>query len=183
LFFWDVWKRRAICIPGHALVLNTFIIQLLSFTDYSHISVYSANNYKTKEVVAVLVKKQLVIDSGRLMMCVVMAYFLPGMARPGSTMVGGDLTTLALSIILNIVSELHSAWKEKKPNELSSAPPPEFNLETKSSHIEWSMVSNRSTQRNLMRVTRSCALWKSLKLGAPTMPVILCTSTTFFKIL
>jgi hypothetical protein len=142
---WKAWKRSAIWIPGHALVLYAFIIQLLSFTDYLHINVYSGDNYKTKEVLAVLVKNQLVIDSGRLMMCVVMNDFLPGMARLGSTMAGSDLTTLVLSIILNIVSELHSVWKVKKPNELSSAPPPDLNLETKWSDIEWSMVSNRST--------------------------------------
>jgi hypothetical protein len=65
------------------------------------------------------------------MTCVIMAYFLPRIARLGSTMLGSDLTTLALSIILNIFSELHSLWKVKKPNELPSAPPPEFNLDTK----------------------------------------------------
>jgi hypothetical protein len=37
------------------------------------------------------------------MMCVVMDYFLLGMTHLGSTMLGSDLTTLALSIILNIV--------------------------------------------------------------------------------
>jgi hypothetical protein len=86
---------RVIWILRRALVLSAFIIQLLSFTDYSHISVYLGNTYKKKEVVAVLVKNQLVIDSGRLMMCVFMAYFLPGMAYLGSTIVGSDLTTLA----------------------------------------------------------------------------------------
>jgi hypothetical protein len=79
------------------------------------------------------------------MMCVVIDYFLPGMDRLGSTRVGRDLTTLALSIILNIVSELHLVSKVKNPNELSSAPPLEFNLEIKWSNIEWSMVSNIST--------------------------------------
>jgi hypothetical protein len=96
-------------------------------------------------VVAILVKNRLVIDSGKLVMCVVMVYLLLGMARSDSTMVGRDLTALALSIILNIVSELHFVWKVKKPNELSSAPPPDFNLETKCSDIEWSMVSSKST--------------------------------------
>jgi len=150
---WKEWKRRVIWIPGHALVLNTFIIQFLSFTDYFHINIYSGNIYKTKEVVVVLVKNQLVIESQRIMMCVVMAYFLLGMAQSGSTMVGSDLSTLALSIILNIISEIHSIWKVKKSNELSSTPLLDFNLETKWSNIEWSMVSNRSTERNVMRMT------------------------------
>jgi hypothetical protein len=79
------------------------------------------------------------------MMCVVMDYLLLGMACSGSTMVERNLTTLALSIIFNIVSELHSVWKVKKPNELSSAHPLDFNLDTKWSNIEWSMVSNKST--------------------------------------
>jgi hypothetical protein len=38
----DIW------IPRHALVLSAFIIQFLSFTDYSHINIYSGNNYKKK---------------------------------------------------------------------------------------------------------------------------------------
>jgi hypothetical protein len=57
-------------------------------------------------------------------------------------MVGSDLTTLELSIILNVVSELHSIWKVKKPNELSSVPPLDFNLDTKWFDIECPMVSN-----------------------------------------
>ena len=51
LLLWDVrkvWKRTPIWIPGHALVPSAFIIQLLSFTDYSHINVYLGNNYKKK---------------------------------------------------------------------------------------------------------------------------------------
>jgi hypothetical protein len=76
------------------------------------------------------------------MMCVVMAYFLPGMAHSGSTMVGSSLIALTLNIILNIISEIHSVWKVNKTNELSNAPPPDFNLETKWYDIEWSMVSN-----------------------------------------
>ena len=79
------------------------------------------------------------------MMCVVMDYLLPGLALSRSNMVGSDFTTLALSIILNIVFEINSIWKVKKPNELSSAHPLDFNLDTKWSNIEWSMVSNKST--------------------------------------
>lgn len=126
LLLWDVWKawkRRALWIPGHALVLSALIIQLLSFIDYSHISIYSGSSYKTEEVVAVLVKNQLVIDSGRLMMCVLMVYLVPGMACSGSTTVWANLTALGLSIILKIVSDLYS-----------------FNLETKGPDRKWSIV-------------------------------------------
>lgn len=113
LLLWDVWKalkRRAPWIPGQALVLSALVIQLLSFIDYSHISLYSGSRYETKEVVATLVKNQLVIDSGRLMMCVLIAYFLPGMARSGSISVGSNLTALALSIAFQVFSELRSVW-------------------------------------------------------------------------
>lgn len=126
LLLWDVgkaWKRRALWIPGHALGLSALITQLLSFIDYSHISIYSGSSYKTKEVVAVLVKNQQVLESGRLMMCVLMVYLVPGMACSGSTTVWADLTALGLSIILKIVSELYS-----------------FNLETKGPDRKWSIV-------------------------------------------
>eukprot|EP00253_Pinus_taeda_P036447 PITA_36447 len=143
LLLWDVWKawkRRALWIPAQALVLSTPIIELLSFIDYSHISVYSGSSYQTEEVVAVLVKNQLVIDSGRLMMCVLIAYLLPGMARSGSTTLALDLASLVLSIILNILSEVQSVWKVEKRNESMSALAADYNVETKGSDRKWSKV-------------------------------------------
>jgi hypothetical protein len=124
------------------LQFSTPLLSNCSFFLIIHISTYIQETTTKKEVVAILVKNQLVIDRERIMMCVFMDYFLPGMARLGSTMVGNDLTTLALNIILNIVSKIHFVWKVKKPNELSSDPPPEFHIETKWYDIEWSMVSN-----------------------------------------
>lgn len=125
LLLWDLlkaWKRGAPWIPGKALVLSALIIQLLSFIDYSHISVYSGSRYQSEKVEVILVKNQLVIDSGRLMMCVLIAYSLPGMARSGSIMDGSKLAVLALNITFHVVSELRSIWKVEKRNKSLSAP-------------------------------------------------------------
>lgn len=106
----DVWKafrRRATWIPGRALVLSAITIQLLLFIDHLDVSVNSSNQYLKDMQLILLVEEQLLIDSRRVMMCVFIAYLLPGIVSRGLRRVWGDVGALALIVIAHMAYEAY----------------------------------------------------------------------------
>ncbi|GLJ17765.1 hypothetical protein SUGI_0310100 [Cryptomeria japonica] len=105
------YKKRAYWNPGNAFVLSALTIQVLSYLN-SSITVNISDKPNFEEV-AMLFSNHLLIDSGRLTICVFMGYLLPGMARSGSGGDWGDIFALAISLFTDIVSELYFLHKSK----------------------------------------------------------------------
>jgi len=79
----DVWKafgRKATWIPGQALVLSFLTIQFLHFIDHLQVTRNSSDQDLKDLQWTLLVWEQLVADIRRVMMCVFIAYLLPGIA-------------------------------------------------------------------------------------------------------
>jgi hypothetical protein len=112
-------KRGAYWIPGDALVLTALTIQLLNLLNgQSNLLKQLLDNPQALN--GEVVKNNLImIHSSRLMLCVLVAYLLPGMARPGSEDSWGKLAALGLSIFLHISSELFSVHRRFSDSGLS----------------------------------------------------------------
>ncbi|GLJ06601.1 hypothetical protein SUGI_0042810 [Cryptomeria japonica] len=113
LILLDIWnaiksKPRTWWIPGKALILSALSIQVLSYLDYSNISFSDTPNHTD---IAKLLGNQLVIDSGRLVICVFIGYLLPGMATRGSARASSDIVALVVSLFTAIISELFYVHK------------------------------------------------------------------------
>ncbi|GLJ06600.1 hypothetical protein SUGI_0042800 [Cryptomeria japonica] len=110
---WSALRRkpRTWWIPGKVLVLSALSIQVLSILDYSNISFSDVPN---AQGVAKLLGNQLVIDSGRLVICVFIGYLLPGMATRGSAEASADIVALVVTLFSAIVSELFYVRKAGK---------------------------------------------------------------------
>ncbi|GLJ06602.1 hypothetical protein SUGI_0042820 [Cryptomeria japonica] len=104
-------KPRTWWIPGKALILSALSIQVLSYLDYSNIRFSDVPN---AQGVAKLLGNQLVIDSGRLVICVFIGYLLPGMATRGSAEASADIVALVVSLFAAITSELFYVYKAEK---------------------------------------------------------------------
>ncbi|KAH9326626.1 hypothetical protein KI387_006804, partial [Taxus chinensis] len=100
-------KRKAPWVPPGALVLGAFSLQLLSFLDFEFVSM--GDYRETKEwSIKMLLRNELLVDGGRVMMCVYMGYLLPEMARsPSKAVVWSDMGALAIGISTHIFSELY----------------------------------------------------------------------------
>lgn len=104
-------KKRAFWIPGDALVVSALTIQVLNLLDgHSNIlkELLDGQPLNGEDV-----KNNLfMIHTSRVMLCVLLAYLLPGMAPPGSEDDSwNQLAALGLSIFLHISSELFSVNK------------------------------------------------------------------------
>lgn len=104
---WKAYRRKAIWIPGRALVLSALTIQLLLFIDHLDVSVNSSNQHLKDMQLILLVEGQLLIDSRRVMMCVFIAYLLPGIVSQGLRSVWGDVGALALIVIAHMAYEAY----------------------------------------------------------------------------
>ncbi|GLJ06594.1 hypothetical protein SUGI_0042710 [Cryptomeria japonica] len=104
--FWG--KPRTHWIRGKALILSALSIQVLSYLDYRNIRFSDEPTYRD---VAKLLGNQLVIDSGRVVICVFIGYLLPGMANRGSAEASSDIVALVVSLFTAIVSELYYVRK------------------------------------------------------------------------
>ncbi|GLJ17768.1 hypothetical protein SUGI_0310150 [Cryptomeria japonica] len=104
-------KKRAHWIPGKAFILSALTIQVLSQLDTMSVSI--TDNPNIREV-AMLLGNHLLIDSGRLIICVFMGYLLPGMARSGAGGDWGDIFALAISLFTGIISELYFLHKSRE---------------------------------------------------------------------
>jgi hypothetical protein len=114
LLGWDTLKalkKRAHWIPGDWLVLSALTIQILNLLN-GESSLLKDILDNTKNLNGEVVKNNLfMIHSSRVMLCVLVAYLLPGMARPGYEESWGKLGALVLSIFLHISSELLSVHR------------------------------------------------------------------------
>ncbi|GLJ06596.1 hypothetical protein SUGI_0042740 [Cryptomeria japonica] len=113
LILTDIWaalwgKPRTQWIRGKALILSALSIQVLSYLDYRNIRFSDEPTYRD---VAKLLGNQLVIDSGRVVICVFIGYLLPGMANRGSAEASSDIVALVVSLFTAIVSELYYVRK------------------------------------------------------------------------
>lgn len=101
-------RRRAHWIPGDALVLSALTIQVMNLLNSQNTFFKQVlENPVGEQWNGEVVKSYLFyIHCGRVMLCVLVAYFLPGMARPGYEDSWGKLAALGLSIFLHISSEM-----------------------------------------------------------------------------
>eukprot|EP00253_Pinus_taeda_P026426 PITA_26426 len=106
----DVWKafgRKATWIPGQALVLSALTIQFLLFIDHLQVSRNSSNQCLKDFQWTFLVWEQLLADIRRVMICVFIAYLLPGIVCRGLKSVWGDVGALALIVIAHMAYEAY----------------------------------------------------------------------------
>jgi hypothetical protein len=104
---WKAIKRKTYWLPGGFLVLSALTLQFINYVDYSAVSVSSGTEDITDEDVKVFLSIQLVIDSGRLVICVFIAYLLPGLVSSRFISVWGDIGALALGVLANMFSEIY----------------------------------------------------------------------------
>jgi hypothetical protein len=104
-------KKRAHWIPGDWLVLSALTIQILNLLN-GESSLLKNILDSPKPWDGEVVKNNLfMIQSSRVMLCGLVAYLLPGMARPGYEESWGKLGALVLSIFLHISSELFTVHR------------------------------------------------------------------------
>lgn len=104
-------KKGAYWIPGNALVLTALSIQVLDLLNGQSILLKQILD-NPQPLNGENVKNNLfMIHSSRVMFCVLVAYLLPGIARPGSKDSWGKLAALGLSIFMHISSELFSVHR------------------------------------------------------------------------
>ncbi|GLJ41056.1 hypothetical protein SUGI_0849960 [Cryptomeria japonica] len=94
-------KRKAHWIPGDFLVLGAFTVQLLSLLNSQDEDVDPSGKRR------VCLNEFWMIHTSRIMLCVVVAYLIPGMANPGAENFWGKLMALALTTFLHVISELY----------------------------------------------------------------------------
>lgn len=110
-------KRKAYWFPGAFLVISALTLQFLNFVDYSTVSIIPDITSIEYGDVEKFLKAQLVIDSGRLVMCVFIAYLLPGLASSGFRSVWADLGGVTISALTHVFSEMFLVlyWSDKLP--------------------------------------------------------------------
>jgi hypothetical protein len=109
----DAWKaiqRKAYWFPGGFLVLSALTLQFIIYVDYSTVSVSSGTEDITDEDAENFLHIQLVIDSGRLVICVFIAYLLPGMVSSRFRNVWGDIGAVALGVLAHMFSEIYLVY-------------------------------------------------------------------------
>ncbi|GLJ41069.1 hypothetical protein SUGI_0850310 [Cryptomeria japonica] len=93
-------KSKAHWIPGDFLVLSALTIQLL-------------NLISTQGQPLSLDEKKIglvefwMIHTSRILLCVVIAYLVPAMANPGAEDYWGKITSLAITVFLNVITQLY----------------------------------------------------------------------------
>lgn len=110
LLLLDVWKafgRKATWIPGQALVLSALTIQFLLFIDHLQVTRNSSDQELKDVQWILLVKEQLVANIKRVMMCVFIAYLLPGIVSGGLKIVLANVGALALTVIYHMAYEAY----------------------------------------------------------------------------
>lgn len=114
---WKAIKRKAYSLPGAFLVISALTLQFLNFVDYSTVSITPDINYIEYGDVEKFLKAQLVIDSGRLVMCVFIAYLLPGLATYGFRTVWADLGGVTISALTHMFYEMYLVfyWSDVFP--------------------------------------------------------------------
>jgi len=98
-------KKRAHWFPGHALVLSALTIQVMNLLNAETALLKEVLDYR-QPLYGELVKNNLyIIHGSRVMLCMIVAYLLPGMARPGYEDSWGKLMALGPTMFFHIFSE------------------------------------------------------------------------------
>lgn len=113
LDLWKALKKGAHWIPGDALVLTALTIQAMNLLKaqgdvFREASASSCgNDDRDEEDDFYCANWEIIIFThiSRVMLCVLVAYLLPGMARPFSKESWGKMAALGLSILLHLFSE------------------------------------------------------------------------------
>lgn len=104
------FKKREHWVPGKALVLSALTINVLAFVD-------TTTNYSTSdqfEELSLLLHDQLLIDGGRLSICVFIGYLLPGMVGSRSENDLRLIAAFALGLFGQILTEVRNVFHDKK---------------------------------------------------------------------
>ena len=145
----DVFKafqRKALWIPGQALVLTALIIQLLTYIDnYLDLNVNSDDNFVKDNQMYYLVVRPLMFDSRRVMICIFIAYLLPGVVRSetGLRTVWGDIGALALPVMWHMGYEVYFLLQETDeekswiPSAAPAPPSPPHHKFNYDAYTEW----------------------------------------------
>eukprot|EP00253_Pinus_taeda_P033465 PITA_33465 len=96
-------KRKAYWFPGTFLVLSALTLQFINYVNYTTVKVTSTSGADddTSDY-----PYSLVIDSGRIMVYVFIAYLLPGLVSSRSRGVWTNIAALALSVLAHMLSEI-----------------------------------------------------------------------------
>ncbi|XP_057822899.1 uncharacterized protein LOC131035249 [Cryptomeria japonica] len=98
------WKRRAHWVPSDLLALSALTILLLNFLSDRDDSVKETLDSQRDDIIELWM-----VHSSRVMVCVVLAYLLPGMASLGSESLWRNLIALIVTIFVHMFSELYKA--------------------------------------------------------------------------
>eukprot|EP00253_Pinus_taeda_P032542 PITA_32542 len=95
------FKRGVYWVPGNALVLSALTIQIMTFVENQSDRVFLGSKTMKDEGVNNFV----MIHSTRVMICVLVAFFLPGVARASHENKLARIAALGLTIFVDIFSE------------------------------------------------------------------------------
>lgn len=116
------FKKGVFWVPGFALVLSALTIQIMTFieaqSDEALLS-QSTDSSRTLQDNQVGKKNLFMIHTSRIMICVLVALFLPGMVRARSEEKWNKFTAVGLSVILDILSELLTIYRRSARNSTS----------------------------------------------------------------
>ncbi|GLJ12638.1 hypothetical protein SUGI_0195010 [Cryptomeria japonica] len=101
-------KRRAHWIPGDSLVLTALTIQLLNQLSGHGALVEEALNNPSPFTANILKSDFWMIHSSQVMLCVAIAYLVPGMAARGFEDAWGKMAALVITILAHITSEVYT---------------------------------------------------------------------------
>lgn len=102
-------KRKAYWLPGISLVLSALTLRYISFVDYSTVNVFLETRDLTDKDKVIYLLIQPIIDSGRLVICVFIAYLIPGLVSSRFRSVWSDIGALALTVLSHMLSEIYIA--------------------------------------------------------------------------
>ncbi|XP_057845761.2 uncharacterized protein LOC131055173 [Cryptomeria japonica] len=101
-------KRRAHWIPGDSLVLTALTIQLLNQLSGHGALVEEALNNPSPFRENILKSDFYMIHSSQVMLCIAIAYMVPGMPARGFEDAWGKPTALVITILVHITSEVYT---------------------------------------------------------------------------
>lgn len=112
----NAFKSKASWIPARFLVLNAFTIQLVSTVNDQSSMSKSCDKYQSKDqLMACLMENQIMIDSGRVVVLVYIAYLLPGLVRShqGFSKTWSNIGALILNVLYSSSKNISISESQK----------------------------------------------------------------------
>lgn len=112
----NAFKRKAFWIPARFLVLNALTIQLVSTVNDRSSMSKACDIYQSKDqLMACLLENQIMIDSGRVVLLVYIAYLLPGLVRShqGFSKTWSDIGALILNVLYSSSKNISISESQK----------------------------------------------------------------------